>query len=423
MRSLEGVIEYVGGLGHGVFVQGGERYFVPFTVAGDHVQARPVKKTEHGFLCELRAVLTPGPGRAEPPCPHFHACGGCQMQMMGDDFYRAWKTDLVRGAMTRRGLDGGVVRAVMPGAPAQRRRAEFALKRRDRDIVAGFHEAQGKKIIDVAQCPVLMPGLVAVLPALRAGLLPFLKVGQSIDAKATMADNGLDLVLKGDLSEDLALREAMSDLARKQDWARLAVMRDGFVDLLYQARAPQVRMADTTVDLPVDAFLQATQKAESAMQSLVLDGLDAGVKTAVDLFSGLGAFAWPMAERAIKVAAYDNAPESMAAMNAAAARVGGQGRVRAEARDLFLRPLAAQELDRFDAVVFDPPYAGASAQAAEMAKCKKPRVILAVSCNPASFARDAKILSDGGWRLEWVQPVDQFLWSRHVEIVARFIRS
>lgn len=422
MRDIEGEISHIGGRGDGVLLKDGERYFVSYTTPGDRVRVRTRRKIPEGWICDLMEVLEPGPQRVEPVCQHFFACGGCGLQMLDDAAYAQWKTARVRAALRRRDLDDSIVMPLVLTPPHARRRVEFAVRRLSSAVMVGFHEAQGKRILDIEECAIAYPSLVGLLAPLRAVLFPYLGVGQTLDAKASLTDQGVDLVLKGEFSLTLAARQALVDFARKQRLVRLALKTKDALDVLLIQSVPQLHFGSVAVDLPSDGFLQAAPQAEAAMQAIASTALK-GLGPVADLFSGCGSFSFPLVDAGHKVAAFDSNAEAIAALNAAASRAALGGKIVGAVRDLVMRPLMAKELDAYQAVVFDPPYAGAREQSLQLAATKKLRTLVGISCNPDSFARDAAILVQGGWRLESVTPIDQFLWSNHIELVAVLRRT
>jgi 23S rRNA (uracil1939-C5)-methyltransferase len=378
-----------------------------------------------GFAASLREIIAPGPDRVEPRCRHFHACGGCALQQLGDASYTAWKRDKVCRALVRQEFDAGVVAKLAPCRPGARRRADFAARRVGAAILLGFHEAASKRIIDVEVCPVLDPRLVAFMPPLRQALAPLLTVGQAVDVRVTLTDSGIDAAINGDLKLGAADRARLAAFAAAEDLARLSVgdAAGVSVDDIVRRRTPVIHFAGVAVELPHGGFIQASAAAETVLVDETLQWLTEA-RAVVDLFAGVGTFTFPLAAAGAaagkRVFAADGAAQAINALQAAANRAG-LSRVGSETRDLARRPLAANELDRFDAAVFNPPRAGAKEQAEALARSKLAR-IAGVSCNPTSFARDARILAAGGFRLERVVPVDQFLWSAEVELVGLFSR-
>ena len=345
-----------------------------------------------------------GPHHQTPPCRHFPQCGGCQLQHLDDASYAGFVADRIATALDAQGLKTAI-RPTALSPPRTRRRATLHA---DRGLV-GFAEEASHRIVDMRECHVLHPALFALVAPLRP-LLQRLRVRGRAELHLTLADQGPDLLLKAKLPDGLAAAEALTDFAQAHGLARLAV-EDGYgAEDRWAPQPVTITLSGRPVSLPHAAFLQATAEGEAALVAAVREAT-AGAATAADLFAGLGTFALALPA---KVYAAEGARNALFALQSA-----GQGRVFTEHRDLFRRPLTTAELDRFDAIVLDPPRAGAREQVAQLA-ISKARRLAYVSCNPASFARDAKVLIDGGWRLDWVQPVGQFRWSTHVELAAAF---
>lgn len=417
MREIEGVVGRLGGRGDGVVDSDHGRLYVPYTVPGDRVRVAVGKARGDGFIAELREVMTPGATRVEPGCEHFHACGGCTMQQLAPPAYDDWKRDIVVQALARRDLAPPV--APLFQAPANdRRRAEFVARRLPKGVLLGFHERESLRIVDVADCLVLNPALVALLPKLRAGLKALMAPGETIDVHATVTDTGIDLVLSGTWPRDKLA--GLSALADDLDLARLSLRGHGWVEPVAVRRTPVVHFAGIAVTPPPGGFLQASPAAERELLRLV-QGFIGPARHVVDLYAGCGTFTLPLAAGGAVVRAYDDAAAAIGALTLAAGQGGVGGRVKAGIRDLSRRPLDLTEVKKVEAVLFDPPRAGAREQMALLAKSAVP-VVAAVSCDPSSFARDARILVDGGYRLEAVHPVDQFPYTGHVELAAVFRR-
>jgi 23S rRNA (uracil1939-C5)-methyltransferase len=400
-------IERLGARGDGIAQYRGRPVYVPFTAPGDRVRVALAGGGSEGTAARLVEIVRPGAARTVPPCRHFGSCGGCAFQHVAAGTYAEAKRSLVVDALARHGLGAAPVAPLRRLPAGTRRRARFAVRRGR----IGFQARASHEVVALEECVVLAPSIVALLPALR-------RLGGNVGYSVTLADAGLDVVADRGATPDLAALEALADFAERADLARLSWRVDGEPVPVAQRRPVRVVLHGIAVDLPPDAFLQATPEAEAALAELVLDGLGDAQRVA-DLFSGIGTFTFALATRA-RVHAVEGAAPALAALRAAANRSGG-ARISVEARDLATRPLAPEELAVYDAVVFDPPRAGAKAQAAALAGSPVPRVI-AVSCNPATFARDAATLAAGGYRLERVAPVDQFVWSPHVELVAVFAR-
>jgi 23S rRNA (uracil1939-C5)-methyltransferase len=389
---------------------------VPYTLPGEtaEVDAWP----GHPDRRNLLKIEVASPQRIAAICPHFGTCGGCAMQHWAPAPYRVWKRGLVIEALVQAGFDAGVGALVDPLVDAHgegRRRAVFHAWRRERDVLeVGFAALRAHHVVAIDHCPVLAPALAGAIEAAWAIAEALMAERKPLDIQVTASEAGLDVDVRG--SGPLT-SPRVSELARLAETHRLArLTRHG--ETIAQRAQPTVTMGRASVVLPPGAFLQATAAGEAALAALVLEHCGAA-KSIGDLFAGVGPFALRLAERA-KVTAADQDEDAVAALKEAA-KTPRLKPIIAERRDLFARPYIAKELARLDAVVFDPPRQGAQTQAHELATSAVPMVV-AVSCNPLTLARDAKILVDGGYRLTRITPVDQFLYSAHVELVARFER-
>jgi len=415
-------IREIGARGDGIAELDGRRYFVPFTLPGETVEGEPRDKRGEGIAADLVEVVAPSRHREAPPCAHFKVCGGCALQHWRRDAYTAWKVELIVRALAQRGVEAPRFEPPLVGAPGERRRADFVLRRQGRRVVAGFHERASAEIVDVGTCVVVRPALDALLEPLRASLASVLPDGGAADAMVNETASGLDLLIRPHRRLDLSLerREDLVALAEGANLARLCWGDRASAEPVVVRRTPLLVFGEAPgevrIEPPPGAFLQATQRAEQAMRAMV-GAWTGDAPRLADLFAGLGALSLG---RAGKLALFESDRQAVAAVVAAARRLGGK--VAAERRDLFRNPLTAAELDAFDAVLLDPPRAGAAAQSAELARAKVPRVVYG-SCDPGSFARDARTLQDGGYRLEKLLPVDQFLWSPHIELIALFARA
>jgi 23S rRNA (uracil1939-C5)-methyltransferase len=336
------------------------------------------------------------------------------MQHMDEAAYR----DFVIDRLSRVVALPADVRPIALSPPRSRRRASLKALKRSGKLVLGFHSEGTHALVDIADCPVLAPELMALLGPLRVLLRARLRDGQGAGIALTLSDAGVDVLLANVSAEGLAAIEALTNFADKHDLARLSVEGPGGIDTLVERRQPVLNMGGVAVPLPVAPFLQATREGEAALVAAVLESVGGAARVA-DLFCGLGTFALPLSQKAA-VLAVDAAGPAVMALGATARSAGR--RVEVQHRDLFRRPLVDKELAGLNAVVFDPPRAGAEAQAKALAASPVP-VIVAVSCNPNSFGRDAKILVESGYRLTTLWPVAQFRWSSHVELVARFERQ
>ncbi len=346
-------------------------------------------------------------------CAHFGTCGGCAFQDMAEDRYRAMKRDTVVHALAAQGFADAVVEDAMETAPATRRRATFKVEKRGGATEIGFHAAKSHTIVDMRECRVMTPSLTALVVGLRAMLQDVLRDGEKSELHVTETDTGFDVVLRWKRLVTPKLTTELAGWAKRLGLARIT----GNGETLIELRAPSVRIGKASVKLPPDAFLQPTRDGEQALQSRVRAAVR-GSKAVVDLFAGCGTFALALAE-SMRVRAVEQDGAMLNAMAAAARATQGLKPLTTEKRDLFKLPLAGAELAKFDAAVLDPPRAGAAAQAKALAQSKVARIAY-VSCNAASFARDARVLVDGGYRMGPVMPVDQFLWSSHIELVGAF---
>jgi 23S rRNA (uracil1939-C5)-methyltransferase len=402
-------IDRLGARGDGIADGIGGPLYVAGALPGEEVEVEP--EPGHPDRRHLLRIATPSVERIAPICPHFGVCGGCALQHWRAEPYRAWKRGLVVAALAQAGLDAPVG-ALIDAHGEGRRRAVFHARTIGRDTLdVGFSAARAHRIVPIDRCPILAPRLDGALAAAWAIAESFGPARKPLDLQVTATEGGLDVDVRGTGPLTAVL---MSALARVADAYRLArLTRHG--ELVAQRAAPVVRIDGATVTLPPGAFLQATAEGEAALARLVVAHC-AGARRVADLFCGVGPFALRLAASA-RVAAADADAPAIAALARAGASAPGLKPVAAERRDLFRRPLVAAELKRFDAVVFDPPRQGAQAQARELAASSVPTIV-AVSCNPATLARDARILLDGGYRLTSVTPLDQFRYSPHVEIVA-----
>jgi 23S rRNA (uracil1939-C5)-methyltransferase len=418
---VEVAIDEVGGRGDGIAQHGGAKVFVPLTLPGDRLEVRLGAHRDGGFAAEPVAWFEEAP-RAAPRCPHFGICGGCQLQHLLAPDYTAWQVRNVRTALARRGLDGIALAPPRPMAPATRRRARFGFQRHGAQVEIGFRTRAGRQLVDVEACAVLLPEIVALLEPLRATLrrLPLARRGG--EALVTATDSGLDLVLIAAPEPDLADREQIAAFAAAQDLARVS-WRPGARDEpepIVQRRPVRVILGGVVVEPPPGAFLQASVQAEAEIRDAVVSAIGDAMNIA-DLFAGCGSLGLPLAAEGRRVHAVESRPAMVTAL-LDAARAGDFGaRVTAEARDLERAPLTGADFDRLDAVILDPPRAGARAQAVMLAASRVGRIAM-VSCNPASFARDARILVDGGYRLVALRLIGAFLWSCQIELVGAFVR-
>jgi 23S rRNA (uracil1939-C5)-methyltransferase len=416
---VEVTIAELGAQGDGIGRSGGARVFLPLALPGERWRVRLAARRADGFVAAPVAPLDQA-ARPQAPCPHFGTCGGCQLQHLPAADYAAWQREAVARALARRGLDGIEVSTPKITPPASRRRVRLAFDLRRRGIVLGFRVRSGHALVDVAACPVARPETIALLPALRGLLAGLAMARRGGELQVTASESGLDLLLTVGTSPGLAEREALAGFAGRHDLARLAWRPDArtSAEPIAARRPVRVDFAGVGVELPPGAFLQATRFAEDAIRAAVIAAIGDARRLA-DAFAGCGTLGLPLAAAGRLVLALDADASLLAAARNAARRAGFGERLTTECRDLERAPLVGPALERLDAIILDPPRAGARAQTAALAASRVPRVAM-VSCNPATFARDARILVDGGYRLRSVQPIDAFLWSSQIELVGAF---
>jgi len=369
---------------------------VPFGVPGDAV-------LDDGALAF-------GTHHQEPPCRHFPECGGCQLQHADDEAYRGYLKSRVEMALAQHELSTEI-REPHLSPPRSRRRATLRALKVVQGAVIGFNAAKSHQVIDMRECHILRPELFSLVAPLREVLGGLLKPKRTTEVQLTLVDKGADVLLKGAESEGLRALEVLTDFATGNRLARLSVDQGLGPETTYEPQPATVTLSGIPVAFPTGSFLQATEDGEKALIECVREAIGSSSNIA-DLFAGLGTFA--LATRAVFAAE--------ASRDAAAALKRAAPVMAVEHRDLYRRPLDANDLSRFDGVVLDPPRAGAAEQVAQLASSTVERIAY-VSCNPATFARDARTLVDGGYRLNWIRPVGQFRWSTHVELAAAFIRG
>jgi len=386
-----------------------------------------------GDLLLEDGTIEPGPHHVTPPCRHFGRCGGCQLQQLDEESLAQFVEARVSNASSAHELGAQHIAPPHLSPPGSRRRASLRAESSQGRVVIGFREAASHRLVELAECPVLRPELVAVIGPLRK-LLITLGQGQgqgrakkgkhaharmAADIELTLTDQGVDLGIKGLSAEGLALTEAMLDFSRQNALARLTLDAGYGPDTVWEPEPVTITLSGVAVPFPPGSFLQATEDGEAALVAAAREWLG-DCATVADLFSGLGTFAFALAGPGTKVLAAEAARDAHLACKAAA---GINGRpVHALHRDLFRNPLLAEELNRFAAVLLDPPRAGAREQVERIAESTVARVVY-ISCNPSSWARDAALLVEAGFELKELRPVGQFRWSTHVELASLFVRG
>jgi 23S rRNA (uracil1939-C5)-methyltransferase len=411
VKPLEQVltISELGWHGDGLADVEGKRIFVPFTLAGETVRAMVT-----GNRAKILEIIEPSPQRIKPPCPHFTHCGGCAVQHLDPQPYADWKRHVIVRALENRDIDSSVEPLVDAHGDG-RRRVTLHTRFISNGVQAGFMQAHSHKLIDLDRCPILDPELEKATAIARDLATPLASHPKPLDIQITVTESGLDCDIRGAGELSMDARMGLSDCAIAHDLARITVAGD----LVLERRPPILTFGAAKVTLPPAGFLQATKAGEEILAGLVFEAVGDAKKVA-DLYCGIGPFSLRLADHC-QVAAFDSDEAAITALTGAAHRIQGQKPVTAQVRDLIHNPLHATELKGFDAVVFDPPRAGAESQAIEIAQSKVPTVV-AVSCNPATFAHDAAILIDGGYKLEKITPVDQFRYAGHIEMVGVFQR-
>lgn len=399
-------IKRLGAQGDGIADTEKGPVFVPFTLPGERVNA-----AVDGKRADPVAILEASPLRVEPACKHFSVCGGCAMQHLDESAYREWKRNLLVDALRSKSIDVEVEPLIVC-APYSRRRAAFTVRRTEKGMLLGFNAALSHRIVDIEECPVLVPSIVEQLGLLRKLAELIAKTAQPFRMSVAQTASGLDVAIEESGKLEGKARQSAIEFVLNSGIARLSI--DG--EIIIEPKKPVIMVNDIAVQVPPGAFLQAVDSAENAMAELV--GLHVKkAKRVADLFSGVGTFALRLAKNSEVHAVENNAP-ALASLDRGYRFGTGLKKVTVEKRDLFIRPLTFKELDAtYDGIVFDPPRAGAEDQVRQLARSNVPYVA-AVSCNPLSLARDLAILIQGGYKIKRVVPIDQFLWSPHLETVA-----
>ncbi len=422
MSVSELLIRQLGPKGDGIHLGTQGRIYVERTIPGDRVRARVQRDHEGISRADVVEILQPSPHRQQAPCVHYDRCGGCTLQHLKERFYRGWKTDLVREAFEKQGLRPRKWLETVFIGSSNRRRATFSTYRHRSRLVMGYYRRRSDEIVDVDACLIAHPELLALRDKIKPLLEPLLEERSSIDVFLQLVNDVGDMVITGPVGRtgkpDKFVRDALAKILHTTSVVRIS-WRDGAserTEVLLSKATVSATFGSLKVLLPPAAFLQPTVEGEQALVNAVMDSLPTKGKFA-DLFSGCGTFTGPLLDRGA-VDAYESVPSAVNAL----AKAADQKPLKVFRRDLFRNPLRREELNRYDAVVFDPPRAGCREQAETMASAKT-RTLVGVSCNPATLARDARLLCDGAYWLQSLQVVDQFLWSHHVEMVAVFTKK
>jgi 23S rRNA (uracil1939-C5)-methyltransferase len=414
---VELLVERLGAQGDGVAQHRGGPVFLPFTAPGDRVRAGLGARRGGGREGKVVEWLTSGNGRADPPCAHFGLCGGCALQHLDQASYREFKLDALRTALERVGIDPRIAQPLRVVSAARRRARLGLIRPRDPHLPAriGFRARFRHDLVDLSQCAVLEPALFKLVAELRLIAGELLPLGGTAEVTLTRTDSGVDLLLEAAEHPGLTALDALARFAEQHILARI-VWRMPSEEILVVERSPaRVVLSGVAVPYPPGAFLQASEAAETILVEEVLAGIGPR-RPVLDLYAGLGAFTFALAPGGVH-----SVEGEVRAISALARAASGRGGITVERRDLALDPLPPEALTAYAAAVFDPPRAGALRQVAALAASTIPTVV-AVSCNPATFARDAARLVAGGFCLERVVPVDQFVWTPHLELVAVFRR-
>jgi 23S rRNA (uracil1939-C5)-methyltransferase len=427
---LELNIIRLGGMGDGIAEYNGKNVFVPFTCAGDVVRASIAKETKGEIRADLQDIITPSPNRQTPPCKHFTICGGCSLQHLNEPTYNGFKQQMLNSFVHGLGIDESIIQPMVEIKAQSRRRVEFKVLVNN-NVRIGFFGKSSHDLIDITECPITDPVLLAPLPALKATLKQLKSANRLNSIALTALPNGLDAILKCSaplVKQDI---DALVAFAEQNGIIRLSAQiktrhesRQHFTPddsiCLYDTGKATINFAGIDVELPAGAFLQATKAGQDAITELVVHHLQ-GCQYIADLYSGCGTYSFALIKQAKRVAAYEGGAEMSAAMNNACVRAGLDERMTTTVRDLFASPLTKKELFHFDGLVINPPRNGALPQVINIAKSNVKKIVM-VSCNPDTFKRDAKELLNAGYKLTSITPIDQFYWSNHLELVASFIK-
>lgn len=415
--SIEVTVESLGGLGDGLASHHGKTVFIPKSCPGDVVDIRIVHENHDGMHGQITRIITPSPQRQQAPCRYFDQCGGCTLQQLAPEHYRTFKTRILHNALHHAGFPSPQAEVVFLPA-ATRRRVEFKVNHADGAHTLSFHALRSHQPVAVDACSVLTPALQAMIAPINAALSAYPAADKIYAVSLTAADSGMDMILtfKG---VDIRALPPLDTMAEALSLSSLCVRTPEQPPITVVQRAPvEMLLGGYAVPLSAGAFLQATAEGQQQLTAFAMEAAE-GSATVADLFCGIGTYSFPLCHHA-HVHAMEGDEAMVSAMRSAAKRHAIKT-LSASQRDLFRQPLGTQELARFDTVIINPPRLGAKAQCEQLAGSDV-KTIAMISCNPATFARDAKILKAGGYTLSSVQGIDQFVWNQHLEIAALFRR-
>ncbi len=414
-RQVVLTIGALGRQGEGAGMSGSDRIFVPGALPGETVKAVLTDQLDrHVFRASLESVENPAASRSLPPCQHYAACGGCSMQHMGDAAYRAWKTGSIKESLERAGLSPEMWCDPLFIPHATRRRASFTVMTKGRNVFCGFQERRSHRIAAIDNCLTVQPQLLRLMQGSRPFLQSLIPDGRKGDMFIQLVGGQAEIILTGISDPDMKTMEVMAQWAEALDLNRLSWRRKerDEAEIAVQQRSIMARFGRLEVSLPAGAFLQPSVEGETALTEAVTEMLADTKGPVADLFAGCGTFSGALLDKgAVHAVEFDDA--AIRALNAAKAGT----KLTVEKRNLFTDPLGAKELNKFSAVVLDPPRSGATSQAAQLARSDVSRVVY-VSCNPAAFVKDAALLTEAGYKIKQVKVIDQFIWSAHTELVA-----
>ncbi|MFA6019097.1 MAG: class I SAM-dependent RNA methyltransferase [Rhodospirillales bacterium] len=422
-RTAEIVIERLGAKGDGIGHLNGTPVFVPATLPGERVLVRVEGNRGDGLTASVVEWQEQASDRAKPPCRHFGICGGCVAQHMKDATYVAWKRGIAVEALARAGISEEKISPLMRVPAGTRRRATFAFRKNRDGVTLGFNGRASHHLVDLQECPQLDAGLTGVLPMLRQGLGRLFSDAAVGDLSLQLTDSGLDVLIRCESPLDLFKRESLAKLAEDMALARLSWQgHEGEQpEPVAERKAPSVILGGVPVAIPAGCFLQPSKEGEAAIAAQVLAGVSGLEGAVADLYAGVGSFSLPLAALA-RVHAVEGDAQAAGALKRAG-EMAGLSQLSVERRDLRHRPLLSGELDKFEGAVIDPPRAGAREQVSELALTRQVKNVVMVSCNPVTLARDLALLLDEGWSLDSVVPIDQFLWTPHLELTALLHRT